>query len=367
MFVMNEVLKRCAKTLIAVPITLLLFSTIMWQLETLSVEEQQRFTDQDKAVPNNIQTWEDGVWYCIVTASTVGYGDTFPVSSEGRIVGGIYIVVTLLFLATLIGNVQGAFLEARRLKELGMDGCNFDSHVLLCGWSQVSRVAITELLSSDCEIAVIVENENELQSVRDLKSEIDAGSLYVTVGDLASNYALMRAGINRARTTIVATDDDTLNMVLSINIRAINKDSRIIVYINREALRQTLQSAGVTYVTSPNELSGRLIASAAFEPEVAQLIEEVSSSQDGYDLQQFMVTDSSNIAGQSISNVRSSLLEKGGALLIALGTKNEGDRFTLTPNPDTSLVINVGDALIVMGDESQNEIAEDILRCQQGR
>ena len=141
---------------------------------------------------------------------------------------------------------------------------------------------------------------------------------------------------------------------------------RVIVYIKREELRQTLHASGVTYVASPFELSGRLIASAAFEPEVAKFVEEVSSSQSGYDLQQFMVTESSGLVGQTIGTLRNTILDSGGPLLVA-HARRENERFNMVANPDINLALQVGDALIFVGNDDQNAIAVTQLRCQQGR
>ena len=57
-------------------------------------------------------------WYFLVTSATVGYGDVFPVSTAGRIVG-VYVIVggivtlTLLFtqLATALQSDPGPALE----------------------------------------------------------------------------------------------------------------------------------------------------------------------------------------------------------------------------------------------------------------
>ena len=38
---------------------------------------------------SNIKTPEDAIWWSFATITTVGYGDRFPVISEGRIVGAI--------------------------------------------------------------------------------------------------------------------------------------------------------------------------------------------------------------------------------------------------------------------------------------
>jgi voltage-gated potassium channel len=38
---------------------------------------------------SNIKTAEDAIWWALTTITTVGYGDRFPVTSEGRFVAGI--------------------------------------------------------------------------------------------------------------------------------------------------------------------------------------------------------------------------------------------------------------------------------------
>lgn len=43
-------------------------------------------------VASNIKTPEDALWWAVVTITTVGYGDRYPVSEGGRIVAGILMV-----------------------------------------------------------------------------------------------------------------------------------------------------------------------------------------------------------------------------------------------------------------------------------
>ena len=59
---------------------------------------------------SNIETAEDAVWYLLVTMSTVGYGDHFPVTDLGRIIGSAIIVVGVGVFGTLTGFLANAFL-----------------------------------------------------------------------------------------------------------------------------------------------------------------------------------------------------------------------------------------------------------------
>jgi Ion transport protein len=61
--------------------------------------------------PNaNIVSAEDALWYVIVTMSTVGYGDFYPVNTAGRVIGTIVIIVGVGVFGTLTGFLANAFL-----------------------------------------------------------------------------------------------------------------------------------------------------------------------------------------------------------------------------------------------------------------
>ena len=58
----------------------------------------------------NIQTAADAVWWGFVTITTVGYGDQFPVSGPGRIVGMIVMMLGVGLFGVLTGFLANAFL-----------------------------------------------------------------------------------------------------------------------------------------------------------------------------------------------------------------------------------------------------------------
>ncbi len=58
----------------------------------------------------NITTAGDALWYVIVTMSTVGYGDQYPVTELGRFFGVGIIVVGVGVFGTLTGFLANAFL-----------------------------------------------------------------------------------------------------------------------------------------------------------------------------------------------------------------------------------------------------------------
>jgi voltage-gated potassium channel len=59
----------------------------------------------------NIKTASDAMWYIIVTMSTVGYGDRYPVTNHGRELGTLVIVVGVGIFGTLTGYLANLFLS----------------------------------------------------------------------------------------------------------------------------------------------------------------------------------------------------------------------------------------------------------------
>jgi voltage-gated potassium channel len=59
----------------------------------------------------NIQTASDAVWYTIVTITTVGYGDKYPVTNSGRIVGVLIMITGVGLFGVLTGFLANTFLS----------------------------------------------------------------------------------------------------------------------------------------------------------------------------------------------------------------------------------------------------------------
>jgi voltage-gated potassium channel len=68
--------------------------------------------------PNsNIKTAEDALWWAYVTITTVGYGDRFPVTTEGRIIASLLMTAGVGLFGTFAGYVSSLFLQPTRHEE----------------------------------------------------------------------------------------------------------------------------------------------------------------------------------------------------------------------------------------------------------
>lgn len=65
----------------------------------------------------NIVSASDALWYVLVTISTVGYGDQFPVTNAGRILGVVIIVLGVGIFGTLTGFLANAFIAPKKTED----------------------------------------------------------------------------------------------------------------------------------------------------------------------------------------------------------------------------------------------------------
>lgn len=100
-------LKNSCKELLLLFITFLLFAWIFANLIYFAeVRESETF-------PNMLI----GLWWSVITMTTVGYGDVYPVGDAGRIVGAICTMCGLLVLSMPIAVIAGTFDDLSKRKD----------------------------------------------------------------------------------------------------------------------------------------------------------------------------------------------------------------------------------------------------------
>lgn len=87
-----------------IAVLMILFSSIA----ILQVEDQ----------PNsNIKSAEDALWWSYVTITTVGYGDKYPVTTEGRLIAAVLMTVGVGLFGTFTGFLASWFVAERKKSE----------------------------------------------------------------------------------------------------------------------------------------------------------------------------------------------------------------------------------------------------------
>ena len=71
----------------------------------------------EHAPTSNIKNAEDALWWALVTITSVGYGDKFPVTTEGRMIAVLLMITGVGLVGTFTGFVASWFLGERKRED----------------------------------------------------------------------------------------------------------------------------------------------------------------------------------------------------------------------------------------------------------
>ena len=60
---------------------------------------------------SNIKTFSDGLWWAVTTVTTVGYGDRYPTTSEGRLLAVLLMITGISLVGVITASVAAWFVK----------------------------------------------------------------------------------------------------------------------------------------------------------------------------------------------------------------------------------------------------------------
>jgi len=161
--------------------------------------------------PNhNIETFGDAIWWGIVTLLTVGYGDKYPLTPEGRFLAGILMMSGVVGIAVVTAKISSYFLERAMRERRGLvDTDSLEGHFVICGWKGEMADFLIHFLDSnpnlraDKVVLLTTAPESEIDKIH----EIDRlKSLKVIHGEHYLEVNLRRAAPERAIKILILAD-----------------------------------------------------------------------------------------------------------------------------------------------------------------
>ena len=312
-----------------------------------------------QASGSKIDSLLDALWYSIVTLTTVGYGDTYPVTPVGRAIGYTFVLGSLGVLGLLISRITETFVNMRETRKMGLLGTHFTDHIVVIGWDQFAQSVVDELIGAEKKVAIVTDDRDHVDSINERYSEAD---VFVLVIDYSNYTVLEKANIARATTVFLNLEDDTQKLVYSLNLKKQYGENEHVVILNNTDLEDTFHSAGVTFTLSKDGIAAKIVASYIFEPDVARYSVELLSSAvatDDYDIQQYLVTENNPHLNRDYADVFHALKEEHNIILIGISKLEQDGSRRLIKNPAGPITIKVGDYLLmIMSGENEAPITK---------
>jgi voltage-gated potassium channel len=296
--------------------------------------------------------WFQSFYRSIITATLTGL-DTVPRSDGARALSiamalcGLTIIGyagAVIVEAISGGVITGALSERRRQKAIE----NLHDHFIICGYGRVGQRVAEELRAAKTPYIVVDRSDQAIEAAR------EHGDLMIE-GDATHDEQLERAGLDRARGLVVASDDDADNLYITLSARNARSDLQIVARASDEDARRKLELAGADRVVMPYTAAGRTMANLVLRPQVTAFLDTVTTSA-GPDLHmaEIEVHDTCTSAGRSIRELL--VRRETGAIIVAL-RKRDGS-FDTTPEPEA--LIEAGDVIVGVGTTDELRKLEDL-------
>ncbi|WP_194435419.1 potassium channel protein [Vibrio fluminensis] len=280
------------------------------------------------------------IYYLMVTASTVGYGDHSPVTDAGKWVVVLFVIPGgLALFASILGRLASNIVEYWRAGVLGKRKVNTDNHILLLGWNGQRTLHLIRMLQHEEEgnRPIVLCTRSDIENP--LPGEIG----FVKVSSYTDAQEMQNARIEAASCIVVDNLEDDITLSAALYCANINVNAHLVAYFKDEALSALLSQHCPNAECIP-AVGAEMIAKAAVDPGSSALHQELLASTRG--MTQYSTYYPAAALETSVEKVFMFMKKHHQATLIAV--EGEGG---IELNPDLDAVIQPGNKLFYIADE----------------
>jgi voltage-gated potassium channel len=316
---------------------------------------------ESQSPDGNIKSIADAFWYAIVTLTTVGYGDFYPVTGIGKIIGLLVIIGSIGILGFLIGEITVRFNQYMENKKSGFWGTDFEDHYVIIGWNEFGQKVASQIMLAGQRVAFVTNSKANLDLIADLYPSKNTFSLFA---DYSNIEAFSKVNIDCAKRIFVNFDDDSETLVFVINLKKKYPEANVVVTCSNPSLKETFVNAGIVHVIAQSEVASKLVASYLFEPYVASYTEDLISTSvadEDSDIQQYVITEECDFSGEEYMDAFTKLKQDHNAILIGMVKNGK-----LLKNPPKGSMIETGDYLILISSGEAKKDLEEFFGVKEG-
>jgi voltage-gated potassium channel len=232
-------------------------------------------------------SFNDVIYFTMISATTTGYGDIVPVTDRARLFDALVVTPIRVFFLLLLAGTAYTFIIKQTWNRwlMKLIQKNLSDHILIAGFGVSNDKALEELLKSGTSPRRIVVIDDD-QEALDRAAECGVAVLQ---GDASRDETLLAAHVDRATALLVSTGRDDSNILVVLTARKLSPKVKISVTIRETDNEDIARQAGADTVINPVSFSGLLLASSLEGPYRADYIADLATSEGRVELRERVV------------------------------------------------------------------------------
>ncbi len=257
-------------TFFLILILLVVFANLMFYIE-------------NSAQPDVFSNVFQAMWWGIVTVTGVGYGDIYPITTLGKVLGGFIAILGIVTVALPIGILGAAYVEDTEKKQKGkIRQIHSSDHIIICGYNRITKSVLEDLIAfgNDAKIVLVTQRPNP-----------EIGEIIYVNADWTDIDVLKRLSIEHAAACVIMAEgfsgmredinNDVIDMrtiftLYKIKINYPNVHT-VIEVINPEHIEMVKSNIKGDEVILKEIIDGNLVANCVKMPSISHLLYEIIS------------------------------------------------------------------------------------------
>ncbi len=239
------------------------------------------FFIENGAQPDVFTNVFQAMWWGIVTVTGVGYGDMYPITTLGKVLGGVIAILGIVTVALPIGILGAAYVEDTEKKRKGkIRMIHSSDHIIICGYNRITKSVLEDLITfgHDAKIVLVTNRPNP-----------EIGEIIYVNADWTDIDVLKRVSIEHAAACVIMAEgfsgmrEDTNNEVIDMRtiftlykIKINYPDVHTVVeVINPEHIEMVKSNIKGDEVILKEIIDGNMVANCVKMPRISHLLYEI--------------------------------------------------------------------------------------------
>lgn len=306
-------------------------------------------------INSSIKSYSEAFWFSIYSLFAGEPIPTTPQTLGGRIVSVMIMFMGLTIFAMLTGTVSAFMVERLRTEGQVVEFDEFKDHVVICGWNRKAEIIVREYQvarKTETQPLIVITQVREEPTFSDESLRARVRFIF---DDFTKVAVLEKAEIHRAKTCIIlsdtshersAQDADARTILAALTVERLNPQIYTCAELNNREYGSHLEMGHVNDYVVSGEHSGFLLAQAALNQGLTEIVTELLTYERGNQFYRFQLTP--QWVNQTFLDLFITLKKNHNAVLIAI----QDEEGILQVNP-SNYVFKGGENLIAI---AQHEI-----------